>query len=53
MQYPPDHLIRHAVIPRDVTEWFPLLDPLEHGCPDCGRDLPERIRYGVRVVRQR
>ena len=32
-QYPPDRLIRHAVIKCDVTEWFPLLDPPEHGTP--------------------
>jgi hypothetical protein len=31
----------------------PLLDPLKHGCPCRGRDLPARIRYGLRVARQR
>ena len=30
----------------------PLLDPLEHGCPCRGRDLPARIRDGLRVGRQ-
>jgi hypothetical protein len=32
---------------------FSLLDTLEHGSPCRGRDLPARIRYGLRVVRQR
>ena len=32
-QHTPDLLIRHAVITRDVTERFPLLDTLEHGFP--------------------
>src|SRR5260370_39659864 len=50
-QYTPDRLIRYAVITRDVTERFPLLDPLEHGCPCRGRDLPARISYGLRVAR--
>jgi hypothetical protein len=50
-QYTPDRLRRHAVITRDVTERFPLLDPLEHGCPGRGRDLPARIRFGLRVAR--
>ncbi len=42
-QHTPDRLIGHAVITRDVTERFPLLDPLEHGCPCRGRDFPARI----------
>jgi hypothetical protein len=37
----------------DVTERLPLVDPLEHGCPRGGRDLPARIRYSLRVARQR
>jgi hypothetical protein len=37
----------------DVTEWFSLLDPLEHGSPFCRRDLPARIGSGVKVARQR
>jgi hypothetical protein len=52
-QHTPNRLIRHAVIPRDVTERFPLLDTLEHGCPCRGRDLPARIRDSLRVARQR
>jgi hypothetical protein len=52
-QHSPNHLIRYAVIMRNVTERFPLLDPLEHSCPCRGRDLPARIKDGVRVVRQR
>ena len=52
-QYTPDRLIRHTVITSDVTERFPLLDPLEHGCPCRGWNLPARIRFGVRVARQR
>jgi len=51
-QHSPDRFIRHALIPRDVTERFSLLDSLEHGCPFRGRDLPARIRYGLRVERQ-
>jgi hypothetical protein len=43
-QHPPDRLIGHAVSTRDVTERFPLLDPLQHGCPCRGWDLPARIR---------
>jgi hypothetical protein len=38
---------------RDVTERFPLLDTLEHGFPCRGWDLPARIRFGLRVARQR
>ena len=53
MQHPPYRLIRHAVITRDVTERFPLLDTLEDCFPRRGRDLPARIRDGVRVGRQR
>jgi hypothetical protein len=49
----PDRLIRHGVITRDVTQRFPLLDTLEHGCPCRGRDLPARISYGMRLARQR
>ena len=52
-QHSPDRLIRHTVITGDVTERFSLLDPLEHGCPCRGRDLPARIRSGLRVARQR
>jgi hypothetical protein len=52
-QHSPDRLIRHAVIMRDVTERFPLLDPLEHGFPFRGSDLPARISFGMRVARQR
>jgi hypothetical protein len=52
-QHTPDRLIRHAVIPRYVSERFPLLDTLEHGFPCRGRDLPARIRCGLRVARQR
>ncbi len=51
-QHSPDRFIRHALIPRDVTERFSLLDSLEHGCPFRGRNLPARIRYGLRVERQ-
>jgi hypothetical protein len=29
----PDRLIGHAIITCDVTQRFPLLDTLEHGCP--------------------
>jgi hypothetical protein len=50
-QYPPDRLIRYAVIMGNLTERFPLLDPPEHGCPCQRRDLPARISYGLRVVR--
>jgi len=50
-KYTPDRFIRHAVITRDVTERFPLLDPLEHGFPCRGRDLPARIRCGLRMAR--
>ena len=52
-QHTPDRLRRHTVITREVTERLPLLDPLEHGFPCRGRDLPARSRYGVRVARQR
>ncbi len=52
-QHSPDRLIRHAVITGDVTERFPLLDPLEHGSPLRGRDLPARIRYSLKVAGQR
>jgi len=52
-QHPPHRLIGHAVITRNVMQRFPLLDPLEHGCPGRGRDLPARISYGMRVGRQR
>ena len=52
-QHSPDRLIRHAALTGDVTERFPLLDTLEHGFPGRGRDLPARIRCGLRVVRQR
>jgi hypothetical protein len=52
-QHQPDRLIRHAVFTGDVTEWFPPLDTLEHGCPCRGQDLPARISYGLRVARQR
>ena len=52
-QHTPDRLIRHAVIPGDVTQGFSLLDTLEHGSPFRGRDLPARISYGLRVARQR
>jgi hypothetical protein len=38
-QHPTDRLIGHAIITRDVTERFPLLDPLEHSFPYRGRDL--------------
>ncbi len=50
-QHTPDRLIGHAVIARDVTERFSLLDTLEHGCPFRGRDLPARIRGSLRVAR--
>ena len=33
LQHPPDRLIGHAVIMRDVTERVSLLDTLEHGSP--------------------
>ncbi len=52
-QHSPDRLIRHAVITRDVTERFSLLDTLEHGSPFRGRDLPARISYCMRMARQR
>jgi hypothetical protein len=52
-QHSPDRFIRHAVIKRDVTQRFSLLDTLEHGAPCRGRDLPARIRYSLRVARQR
>ncbi len=52
-QHTPNRLIRHTVITRDVTEWFSLLGPLEHSRPCRGRDLPARIRDGVRVTRHR
>src|SRR6266567_6551389 len=52
-QHPPDRLIRHAIITCDVTERFPLLDTLEHGCPRGGWDLPARISLSLRVIRQR
>ncbi len=52
-QYTSDRLIGHAVITRDATERFPLLDTLEHGFPCRGRDLPARISYGMRVAMQR
>src|SRR6266516_5647901 len=52
-QHPPDCFIGHAVITRNVTERFPLLNPLEHGSPFRGRDFPARIRCGLRVARQR
>jgi len=52
-QHPPNRLIRHAVITRDVTYRFPPLDTLEHSRPCRGRDLPARIRDGLRVARQR
>jgi hypothetical protein len=51
--YPPDRLIGHAVITGDVTQRFSLLDTLKHGSPCRERDLPARIRYGLRVARQR
>jgi len=53
VKYPPDCLIRHAVITSDVPEGFPLIDPLEDGRPGRGRDLPARVRDGLRVARQR
>jgi hypothetical protein len=37
----------------DVTEWFPLLDTLEHDTPLRGWDLPARIDLSLRVSRQR
>jgi hypothetical protein len=52
-QHSPDRLIGHAVITRDVAQRFPLFNTLEHSCPCRGRDLPARIRYGLRVGRQR
>src|SRR5258708_35014589 len=52
-KYTPDRLIRHAVFTGDVTERFPLLDTLEHGSPCPGWDLTARIRYSLRVARQR
>jgi len=52
MEHSPDRLIGH-VITGEVTERFPLLDPLEHGCPGRGRDLPARSRDNLRVARQR
>ncbi len=52
-QHPPNRLIRHTVITSDVTERFPLLDPLEHCSPFRGRDLPARISYVIMEVRQR
>jgi hypothetical protein len=41
------------IIMGDVTERFPLLKTLDHGSPFRERDLPARIRYGLRVARQR
>jgi alpha/beta hydrolase fold len=38
---------------RDATERFSLLNTLEHGSPLRGLDLPARIRYSLRVARQR
>src|SRR5438552_3055506 len=52
-QHPPDRLIRHAVITGNLSQWFSLLDTLEHSRPCRGRDLPARIRYGLSVARQR
>ncbi|HEX6477761.1 MAG TPA: hypothetical protein VF043_02870 [Ktedonobacteraceae bacterium] len=52
-QHSSDCFIGHAVITRNVTQRFPLLDPLEHGCPRGGRDLPARIGLSLRVARQR
>jgi hypothetical protein len=52
-QHSSDSFIRHAVIIRDVTERFSLLDTLQHGSPFRGRDLPARIRYSLRVAGQR
>jgi hypothetical protein len=52
-EYTTDCLIGHAVITRDITKRFPLLDTPEHGCPFRRRDLPARIRYNLRVARQR
>jgi hypothetical protein len=52
-QHTPDRLIRHAVITGNLSKWLSLLDPLEHGFPCRGRDLPARIRDGLRVARQR
>ena len=49
----PNRLIRHAVIPRDVTKRFSLLDSLEHVFPFRGRDLPARIRDSLTVATQR
>src|SRR5205814_6993759 len=51
-QHSPDRLIRHPIITGDVTERFPLLDSLEHGCPYRRLYLPVRISYGLRVARQ-
>jgi len=53
MEYTTDCLIGHAIITRDVTERFSLLDTLQHGSPFRGRDLPARIRYSLRVAKQR
>jgi hypothetical protein len=52
-QHTADRLIRHAVISRDVTERFSLLDTPKHGFPCRGRDLPTRIRCGLRVTKLR
>jgi hypothetical protein len=52
-QHSLDRLIGHAVLTRDVTERFSLLDPLEHDCPRGGWDLPARIGLGLRMARQR
>ena len=37
----------------DVTQRFSLSDTLEHGSPLRGRDLPARIRYSLKAVRER
>ncbi len=41
------------MITREVTDPFPMLDTLEYGFPYRGWDLPARLRYGLRVARQR
>ncbi len=52
-QHPTDCFIRHTISTRDVTEWFSLFNPLEHGTPFRRWDLPARIGCGVKVARQR
>ncbi len=52
-QHTPNRFIRHAVITGNLSQWFPLLDTLEHSRPCRGRDLPARIRDGLRVARLR